>query len=324
MRAKEPDALPEPGEFGVGVSAEFLVVLRDIVPPDLLQVIHRGVQSHGTRDVRGAGFESVWGLLPGAPLKLHVQDHFPAALIRRHGFEHFRAPIQNPDACWPAHLMPRQDQEIAPNFLHVNGPVPGALRGIHERRHAELARPGAQLHHRIDRAERVGNMRHREQLHLAGEALVEAVHVEEADVAGDGQIDQLGTRALGQQLPRDNVAMVLHLREQDYVTRFDVLRAPGLRHQIDAFGGPARENDLVRAARVDELGSARPRGLEGIRGAIAQFVNPTMDIRVVVLVVMPQGLEHRARLLRGGGVVEVDQRLAMHLLIEDGKVGPNG
>ena len=47
VRAKEPDALLEPGELGVGVSTEFLVVLRDIGPPDLVEVIHRRVQTHG-------------------------------------------------------------------------------------------------------------------------------------------------------------------------------------------------------------------------------------------------------------------------------------
>ena len=98
----------------------------------------------------------------------------------------------------------------------------------------------------------------------------------------------------------------------------------GLRDEIDALGGAAREDDFVRAAGVDELGGARPRGLEGGGGAIAQFVNAAMDIGVVVLVVMAQGIEHRARLLRGGGVVEVDQGLAVHLLIEDRKVGPDG
>ena len=64
--------------------------------------------------------------------------------------------------------------------------------------------------------------------------------------------------------------MVLHLREQDRVARFDVLRAPGLRHEVDALGGAARENDLVRAAGVDELGGARPRRLEG---GVARLLN---------------------------------------------------
>ena len=85
----------------------------------------------------------MWGVLPGALLVLDVQDHLAAALIWRHGFEHFLASIQNTDARRPAHLVSREGEEVAADFLHVKRAVPGALRGIDERRHAELARPCA-------------------------------------------------------------------------------------------------------------------------------------------------------------------------------------
>ena len=63
------------------------------------------------------------------------------------------------------------------------------------------------------------------------------------------------------------------------------------------------------------------RGFVGAGGAIAQFVNAAVDIGVVVLVVAADGIEDGARLLRGGGVVEVDERMAVDLLIEDREVG---
>jgi hypothetical protein len=45
-----------------------------------------------------------------------------------------------------------------------------------------------------------------------------------------------------------------------------------------------------------------------------------MDVGVVVLVIMHQRVNHRARFLRRGGVVEINQRLAVDLLVEDGKI----
>ena len=45
-----------------------------------------------------------------------------------------------------------------------------------------------------------------------------------------------------------------------------------------------------------------------------------MDIGVVVFVVMHQRVNHRARFLRRGGVVEINQRLAVDLLVEDRKI----
>ncbi len=45
-----------------------------------------------------------------------------------------------------------------------------------------------------------------------------------------------------------------------------------------------------------------------------------MDVGVVVLVVVDDRIDHRPRLLRGGPVVQVDQRLAVHLLGEGGEI----
>jgi len=91
MRAEEPEALLEPGELGVSMGSKFLVVLRDILSPDLVEVIHRRVQAYCARNVGRARLKFVRGVLPRASLKIHVQDHFPAALIRRHVREHFLA-----------------------------------------------------------------------------------------------------------------------------------------------------------------------------------------------------------------------------------------
>ena len=87
--------------------------------------------------------------------------------------------------------------------------------------------------------------------------------------SGNGQKRELRTGAFREQLPRNQIAVMLHLGEQYDVARFDVLVAPGGRHQVDALGGAAGENDFIRAARVDEFGRAPPCRLESLRGAIA-------------------------------------------------------
>ena len=47
-----------------------------------------------------------------------------------------------------------------------------------------------------------------------------------------------------------------------------------------------------------------------------------MNVGVIELVVVDKGVDDGARLLRGGGVVEVNERLAMDLLIQNRKVLP--
>jgi hypothetical protein len=46
-----------------------------------------------------------------------------------------------------------------------------------------------------------------------------------------------------------------------------------------------------------------------------------MHVGVVALVVARDGVDHTARLLRRGRVVQVDDRLAVNFLIQDGEVG---
>ena len=52
-------------------------------------------------------------------------------------------------------------------------------------------------------------------------------------------------------------------------------------------------------------------------------MNAAMNIGVVRLVVPGDGIDHSTRLLRGRGIVQIDQRLAVHLLEQDRKIRPD-
>ena len=109
---------------------------------------------------------------------------------------------------------------------------------------------------------------------------------------------------------------------QDHVPGLEILLAPRIRDEVDAFGCPAGEDDFISAAGIDEFRSADAGGFKRGCGAIAQFMDAAMDIGIVVFVVMAERVNHRARFLRCGGVVEIDQRLAVDFLIEDREVLP--
>ena len=54
---------------------------------------------------------------------------------------------------------------------------------------------------------------------------------------------------LAQQLPRHDVRVVLHLRDEDLVAGLQIRAAAALRDEVDALGGAAREDDLAAIAR---------------------------------------------------------------------------
>ena len=114
--------------------------------------------------------------------------------------------------------------------------------------------------------------------------------------------------------------MVLHLGGDDAVARVDVGHRPRERHEVDGLGRVADEDDVLDGRRVDERRHLAARLLVGVGRFHAEGVDSPVDVRVVALVVVHERLNHRARLLRGGGVVEVDQRLAVHLSLQDGKI----
>ena len=49
----------------------------------------------------------------------------------------------------------------------------------------------------------------------------------------------------------------------------------------------------------------------------------TMNVGIARLHGVHHGIDHRARLLRRGGIVEINERLAIDLLRQDRKLGPD-
>jgi len=106
VRAEDPDIF-QAGKFGEGIGAELQIVLGDFIAANRVQVIHGRRQADGARDVRCAGLEAVRGLFPRAFLIFHVENHFPAAMVRRHFFQNLVTPIERSNACGTAHFVAR-------------------------------------------------------------------------------------------------------------------------------------------------------------------------------------------------------------------------
>ena len=93
--------------------------------------------------------------------------------------------------------------------------------------------------------------------------------------------------------------------------------------QVDAFGGAANEDDLLRLRGVQKALDLDARLFVGSGGALAQLVHAAVDVGAVHFVETADGVDDRVRLLRGGGVVQVHQRLAVDVLLEDREILPD-
>lgn len=94
----------------------------------------------------------------------------------------------------------------------------------------------------------------------------------------------------------------------------------GLRNEVDRFSGSARKNNLARQWSVDEP----PHHVAGIFVGdgclLAQLMQPAMNVGVLLAVEPGQAVDHRLRLVGGGGVIEVDQRVPVDLAAQDWKI----
>src|SRR5437764_15126946 len=97
----------------------------------------------------------------------------------------------------------------------------------------------------------------------------------------------------------------------DYpVSGVNVGATPGIGDQVDRLGRVADEYALSLGWRVDEARELAARGLEPRRRVLGELVDAAMHVRVVVGVRVRHGVDHDARLRRGGGGVQVDEALS--------------
>ena len=190
-----------------------------------------------------------------------------------------------------------------------------ALSRINEDLRTGRMRGSDDLLERVSYAQNVGCVDHTDEF-CALQGVVEGIHVER-EMLGDGHIAKFNASLLGQHLPGNNVGVVLHFRQNDGVAFLEVCTAPRMSDEVDGLGGSAGDDDLVRIEALLEFAAA---GLVPLGGFTCEGVNRTVDIGVGLRVVMVHRIEHDLRLLRGGSVVEVHERVAVDLSLQNGKL----
>ena len=306
-----------------GVLQQLVLVGRDVRQPEPVDVIERGAQSDGVGDVRRAGLELGRELGERRLFERHVADHVAAALPRRHDLQQFFLGVNGADAGGAENLVPGEDEEVAAELLHVDRDVGDRLRAVDQHAGAVALGHLGHLGHRQDRAQAVRGVRQRDELGARAEDCLILLEHDFAPVV-DGNDPQDGPLFLGDHLPGDDVGVMLERREDDLVARLQEFPAVGLGDEIDPFGGAADEDDFLRRRGAEKRLHLLPGLLEGVGRTGRQRVRAAVDVRVVVRVEMRDGVDHALRLLRRGGIVEPGQRLAMHLLLQDGKILANG
>ena len=163
-------------------------------------------------------------------------------------------------------------------------------------------------------------MRQRQHPSAGREQVQKALEIHFA-IERDGNGTNHGAGLARHDLPRHQVGVVLKARHENLVAGLQEGAAPSLCDEIDRFGSAPGEDDFAFAARIDEALQFVSSSFEGVGGALRQRVHAAMDVRVVVAVIVRLGVDDRAWVLCRGAVVQIRQRFAIHLLVQDGEIG---
>src|SRR5438876_489872 len=117
--------------------------------------------------------------------------------------------------------------------------------------------------------------------------------------------------------------MMFHLRDEDLVSFAKKPPAPAVRHEVDRLRRAPVEHDRAGVGCAEEPSNLCPRSLEQLGRLLAEHVDGSVGVSVVVPVEVDDRIDHLLGSLRGVRAVEIDERLAVHGPLEDREVGPN-
>jgi hypothetical protein len=124
---------------------------------------------------------------------------------------------------------------------------------------------------------------------------------------------------LAQNLPGDDVRVILHGRDDDLVTGLQPQSAVAVCRQVDGVGGPADEDDLPLLAGAEKLADLSAGAFLRLRRPLTERVQAAVDVGVVLGARARHRVDHHLRLLRARNGVQVDQRLPVNSCRKMGK-----
>ena len=155
------------------------------------------------------------------------------------------------------------------------------LAAVDQHRNAARMRDPHDLLDRRHRAQRIRHMGDGDELRAVGQALLEFLDVEHAEIV-DRHPDQLGALPFADEMPRHDVGMMLHDREHDLVALADVRHAEAIGDRVDRLG-----RDLVKTIssvlrRVQEAAHRFARLFIGVGGGVREEMQAAMNVGVFV------------------------------------------
>ena len=244
LRCAEDAYALDLGEPPHGVLRQLIFVPLDVVHAQGRNIVDGLRQPVGGHIVGRSCLELERKMLEHSALEAHALNHLSPTLIRRQAVEPVFLAIKHADSRRAVHLVTAESEEVAVHRLHVYREVGRALGAVNHHGNAMFMGDAYDFVHRIDRSEHVADVRHANNLRPFGKQLLVFVEHKFAPVGHRNDAD--GDAFLGRlKLPRHNVGVVFHDRDDYFVALLHERITERRGHEVKALGGSAREDDLV-------------------------------------------------------------------------------
>ena len=235
----------------------------DVLDADSFNPIDCCTQAYGLNNCRGSRLEAERWFAEGCAIKTDGINHVTTPQKGRHGVQMFVLAKQHTNPGWPVELVSGPGEEIDVQRLHVHTFVRHGLRGIQQHQRALCMGRGDNVIDRQNSTQHVRDVGNRNHLGSLTQLGVKIVHVQRAIVEDLHSLDDRAS-FFGNQLPRDDIRVVLKLRNQNFIAGRQVLSSPGLRDEVDALSGIFGENHFALVC-IHEGRDFGPHSFKSIR-----------------------------------------------------------
>ena len=116
------------------------------------------------------------------------------------------------------------------------------------------------------------------------------------------------------QLPGHDIGVMLHISDDNFVTRLQDAPRITVSDQIDHLGHIFCENDLLSAFGIKETLHDIARALIALSRPFTELIGTAMDVRVFRLIDAAHRVNYLTRLLRRCAIIQKCQRFAVYFL----------
>ena len=187
--------------------------------------------------------------------------------------------------------MTTESKELAIQILYIDLEMRCALSSIHHHGHIMLMSYLDHLFHRIHRTEHIAYLGNTDNLGTFVEQTGEFIDVYFSFFVNRDNTD--GNAFLGcLQLPRHNIGMVLHSRDDDLVALAHKLITERGDNEIQTLGSTTGKDDFLYFGSIDKLAYCLAGSLMKICSLLRKVMHTSMHIGIDVKIFVTHSIKH--------------------------------